>query len=280
MMNIATIVLYELKLMLRNRVNLILLLVLPVMMIALMGYAMKPLLNMDTKAPQSSFTGALSAVPENNQASAFVNIIELKKPETRTLGSFQFFGAGMLIFFLMTCGMGLGMNIINERSDRVFFRIISFPVTHNQYLMGKAIGNALIGFFQAASVILFTSLIFKVDWGNNYPGLFLVVAELMLISSGIVIIFSNLLNSAKTISTLLTVLFWMMAFISGSFAPLPIFKPIAGYTINKWAFEVLAGFMTGKGILDVLNYLILLLAAGLVLWAAGVMLYSRRISNE
>lgn len=311
-MNIITIVLYELRIMLRNRVNLILLLVMPVAMIALMGYAMKPFLNAEAKGPDKfpvsyadsskdaiarSFDASIASVAgeygisekelevvrtglEKTASNNFVNVNEVKKPEVRTLDSFQFFGAGMLIFFLLTCGMGLGINIINERADRVFFRIVSFPVTHNQYLAGKAIGNALIGFFQAASVILFTSLVFKVDWGNNYPGLFLVIAELMLIASGIAVIFSNLLNSSKTLSTLLTVLFWMMAFISGSFAPLPIFEPIAGYTINKWAFEAFTGFMTGQGIMNVLNYLILLLLTGLVFWAAGVMLYKRRVSNE
>ena len=311
-MNIITIVLYELRIMLRNRVNLILLLVMPVAMIALMGYAMKPFLDAEAKGPDifpvsyadiskdaiaRSFDASIASVAgeygisekgleiagiglEKTASYKFINVKEVKNPEARTLDSFQFFGAGMLIFFLLTCSMGLGINIINERADRVFFRIVSFPVTHNQYLAGKAIGNALIGFFQAASVILFTSLVFKVDWGNNYPGLFLVVAELMLVASGIAVIFSNLLNSSKTLSTLLTVLFWMMAFISGSFFPLPVFEPIAGFMINKWAFEVLTGFMTGQGIMNVLNYLILLLLIGLVFWTAGVMLYKRRVSNE
>ncbi len=311
-MNIVTIILYELKMMLRNRVNMIVLLVMPVAMIALMGYAMKPFLNTGIngaeKLPESyadsgkidigrDFDASISAAAakyglsekelddirgrlENDTADGFVDVETVNGPEERTINSFQFFGAGMLIFFLLTCGMGLGADILSERSDRVFFRIISFPVTHNQYLAGKAAANALIGLFQAATVILLTSLLFGVDWGGNYPGLFLVVMEVMLVTSGIAIIFSNILNSSKALTTLLIVLYWMMTFASGSFTPMPAFEAVSPYMVNRWAFEVLTGFMTGKGLAEVSNYLLLLLAVGLAFWAAGVMLYKRRVSNE
>lgn len=311
-MKIGVIILYELKLMLRNRVELILLLTLPVAMIALMGYAMKPLLNLQATDPQAApaayaqsvgkeISGSLEAsvraaaekrgVTEEGLATVLaavkpaetairINAIPIKESSQPAINSFQFFGAGMLIFFLMTCGLGLGNNIINERSDRVFYRIISFPVTHNQYLAGKAAGNALIGLVQAASIILFTSLAFDIGWGSDYFGLILVVLMLMLITSGLAVTVSSLLNSSKSLTMLLTVLYWIMAFISGSFAPLPIFKPIAGYIPNNWAFQVLTGMMAGTGLAQLINYVLYLLAFGLVFWTAGVMLYRRRVSNE
>lgn len=311
-MKIPVIILYELKLMLRNKVELILLLTLPVAMIALMGYAMKPFLDLQPESlqtAQASYTqdigeetaGSLEAsvrtaaerqgVPEDEMGTVLaalkpaptqirVNPIPVAEPSRLAISSFQFFGAGMLIFFLMTCGLGLGSNIINERTDRVFYRIVSFPVTHNQYLAGKAAGNALIGFFQAAAIIIFTSLAFRLDWGPNYFGILLVVAAVMLITSGIAVTVSSLLNSSKSLTMLLTMLYWMLAFISGSFAPLPIFEPIAGYTPNHWAFQALTGLMTDAGLPELVNCLLYLLLFGLVFWTTGVMLYKRRVANE
>ena len=392
-MNVITIIKNELKLIVRNRVNFIILLTMPIAMIALMGYAMKPFftaeekgiekfdvlyLNNDhgsigrsfdefimgdenlyfniVKADSQDIEGELIArdmdeaivVPEklteklasgedvnlihissgkniissnvvesflgafkdttnvginiqnviksydlNTQeassirvdfidkyGTSFVNTRSISKQDPINLGSFQYFSVSMLIFFLLTSGMGLGIGIIDDRTDRLYSRISSYPVTNNQYLLGKALGNGVIGIFQAAIIIIFTSLAFKVDWGNNYSGLAIVVIAVLFSSSGLAVILSNLLNSSKALSTALIVIYWCITFVSGAFTPIPAFEPAGRFTLNKWAFEAITGFMAGKGFGYAANYLLMLITLCLILWVIGIMLYRRRAANE
>lgn len=392
-MNVITIIKNELKLIVRNRVNFIILLTMPIAMIALMGYALKPFFSVEEKGIEKfdvlyinndqgsvgrsidefirgegnlyfnlvksdsqdiesellkknleeaivvpeglteklargeeaslihissgkniitnsaveSFLGAFKdttnlsmniesvinsyGLSTQNAASiqvdlirkygtSFVNTGSISKQEPIKLGSFQYFSVSMLIFFLLTSGMGLGIGIIDDRAEKLYSRISSYPVTSNQYLLGKALGNGVIGIFQAAIIIIFTSLVFKVDWGNNYPGIAIVAAAVLFCSSGLAVILSNLVNSSKALSTALIVIYWSITFISGAFAPIPAFEPAGRFTLNKWAFEAITGFMAGKGFGYAANYLLMLISLCLGLWMIGIVLYRRRAANE
>lgn len=392
-MNVITIIKNELKLMLRNRVNFVILLLMPIVMIALMGYALKPFFTAEEKGiekfnvlyvnkdegyigesvdkfmksegnayfnliepgsddiesemsskkideaiivPENltnkitngeeasmlhissgkdmiknsvveSFLGSfkdslnegmgtekviksygienlntanIQSDVANKYGTDFINTKEIEKSEPAKLGSFQYFSVSMLIFFLLTSGMGLGIGIADDRLNRLYSRISAYPVKNSQYLLGKALGNGIIGIFQAATVIIFTSLVFKVNWGNNYPGLVLVVLTVLFSSSGMAVILSNFINTSKALSTALIVIYWCITFVSGAFAPIPAFEPAGRFTLNKWAFEAITSFMAGRGFGYSANYLMMLTGLCLVLWIIGIMLYRRRASYE
>lgn len=215
-----------------------------------------------------------------NLGNSFVSTRELGSSESTKLGSFQYYSVSMLIFFLLTSGMGLGMGIVNDRTEKLYSRISSYPVTRSQYLLGKALGNGIIGILQAAIIIAFTSLVFKVNWGNNYLGIGIVVIAVLFSSSGLAVILSSRLNSSKALSTALIIIYWAITFISGAFAPVPVFEGIGRFTLNKWAFEAITSFMAGKGVTAAAGYLAMLLSLCLILWLIGIMLYKRRASYE
>ncbi len=211
---------------------------------------------------------------------SFVKERKLGSTGVSKLGSFQFYSVSMLLFFLLTSGMGLGVGIVNERKEKLYSRISSYPVKSSQYLLGKALGNGIIGIVQAAIIITFTSVAFKVDWGKNYLGILIVVMAVLFSSSGFAVILSSKLNSTKAISTALIVVYWAITFISGAFAPVPAFDSIGRFTINRWAFEAITSFMTGGGLAASAGYMAMLLSLCLVLWLVGIMLYKRRAINE
>lgn len=211
---------------------------------------------------------------------SFVNAVELNSQGADKLGSFQYFSVSMLVFFLLTSGMGLGVGIADDRQDRIYSRISSYPVTSSHYLLGKALGNGIIGILQAAMIIVFTSLVFHVNWGNNHVGIAVVVVAVLFSSSGMSVILSNFLNSSKALSTALIVIYWSITFISGAFAPVPALEPMGRFTMNKWAFNAITSFMAGGGFKNAAGSLTMLIALCLVLWMIGLLLYKRRISNE
>lgn len=392
-MNILHMMLNELKITSRNRVSLALLLVMPVMMISLMGYAMKPMLTASTSMERFSVLyvnedqGTVGRAFDQylrQQSSAFLDLIPATRAEAEEklqaqqygmavvvtedlshhlskgekgaiqvisrgndpiqdavlqafidafvgwsntqsgmvksyealtqkenplevaailtgvhttygldfvqsekiqtvndqLSSFQFFAASMLVFFLLTTGMGVGTSIINERLDKTFMRIHTFPIGHHQYLLSKVLGNAVIGLLQAFSIMIFSSLAFEVHWGDHLLGIGVIILLVIFISSAISVLFSSFLNSTKALTGGLSVVFWFMTFISGGFTTFPVLGGAENFTVNKWAFDALAQLMAGGDMKMIGDSLWILLGTALILWTSGVYLYNRRVSHE
>jgi len=209
----------------------------------------------------------------------FIEIDELEKTNSLGITSFQYFASSMLIFFLLCSSMGLGMEIVNDRTNKIYARINTYPVTKNQYLLGKALGNALISIVQAISIIVISALLFQVNWGREYIGLTVVILAIIFISSGVSVVFSSLFNSSKTLSTVLIMIYWMLTFISGAFTPIPAFEKIGKYIFNMWAFESITSYMTGQSLMNSIYHIMMLLGLGLVLWLVGMFMYRRGINE-
>lgn len=214
-----------------------------------------------------------------NEASSFLVDLSTKNPIEK-INSFQFFSFNMLIFFLLTTGTGLGINILTERKNKLYKRICSFPVRASQYLIGKTLSNSIVGFVQSLIIICTTSIIFKVNWGNNYIGIALIVTLVIFISFGISIILSSILNSTKSLTTVLIVIFWFLTFFSGGFTGFPLFKGLEKFTLNKWAFDSLVSLSSGSNIAEIFKSLVLLITTLIIVWVTGLSLYSRRSIHE
>jgi ABC-2 type transport system permease protein len=186
----------------------------------------------------------------------------------------------MLLFFMLAAGVGLGGGIAGDRTDRIYNRISSYPVRDREYILGKILGSLMLTSLQAVIVIVFTSIVFKVDWGTNFLGTGITMILMMLISSSIGLVFSSLVSSAKAVNSVMIIVVWMITFMGGGFTPVPALDPIARFTFYRWGLDSLANFMAGGKITDVLNNLMFLLITVIILWIVGLSLYRRRASHE
>lgn len=216
----------------------------------------------------------------NDFGNSFVNEQVPNDSIQHPINSFQFFSASMLVFFLLSSGMGIGSSLVDDRNNKTYKRIFSFQVKKSEYLLGKIIGNSVIAIFQSVSIILVTNLVFDVDWGQQFFEIVIIVLLIIFIASAIGIIFSNLLRSSGALTSVLIILFWFMAFISGGFTGSPILESASKFTINHWAFNSLTTLMTGGNFKDIIGSLIVLLSIALVLWTIGLVSYNRRASYE
>jgi ABC-2 type transport system permease protein len=198
----------------------------------------------------------------------------------KKLSSFQYFTLSMLLFFMLAAGVGLGGGIVSDRADRIYNRISSYPVRDREYILGKILGSLMLTSLQAVIVIVFTSIVFKVDWGTNFLGTGITMILMMLISSSIGLVFSSLVSSAKAVNSVMIIVVWMITFMGGGFTPVPALDPIARFTFYRWGLDSLANFMAGGKITDVLNNLMFLLITVIILWIVGLSLYRRRASHE
>lgn len=345
-MNIITIALNQLKMTIRNK-QIILSIILPIIMIFIMGNALKSVFeannsiekfkvlyaNEDTGTIGNTFDSMLlndaSKYVEVVKASAkdareevtsgkyevaiaipkdlslkvskgekcSINVISSGKDEIKDyvvnslpklefqsdlkkLSSFQYFSVGMLLFFMMTTGIGVGNSIIKERSDKIYTRINSFPVKKSEYLLGKVLSSIIISVLQAVTVMLASTLLFGVNWGTNFIGIAVTLLLIILIASSLGVLFSSIVNSEKALSAGLTIVLWFIAFMGGGFSSFPALEPIGKLTFYKWGFNALANFICGGSFNAVINELIMLTSLMVVLWTAALALFNRRYSNE
>ncbi len=194
------------------------------------------------------------------------------------LDPFQFFAATMLVFFLLTTGMGVGTGIINERTSGVMTRINSSPIKRSEYLLGKILSNLVIALVQASGVILFTHYAFQVNWGSSPLSILFILTPVIFISSALGIIFASILSSAKALTSILSIVFWCMTFVSGGFTPVPVLDPVARFTVNKWAFNSLSSLMAGGTLSNITGNLLALFTTALILWLGAIALYQRRLA--
>ncbi|WP_157949999.1 ABC transporter permease [Vallitalea okinawensis] len=205
-----------------------------------------------------------------------VSINSIQQP----INSFQFFAASMLVFFLLTSSMGIGCSLVDDRKNKTYKRIFSFQVKKSEYLLGKIIGNSFIAILQAISIILVTYFVFDVAWGQQYFGITILVLLIIFIASAIGILFSNLVRSSGALTTVLIIIFWFMAFVSGGFTGSPILESASKFTINHWAFNAFTSLMIGGELKDITGSLMVLICLALVLWTLGLVSYNRRASYE
>lgn len=213
-------------------------------------------------------------------SSSFVAVRSEFQSSLKKLSSFQYFTAGMLLFFMLTSGIGAGNSIIKERSNKINMRINSFPVKKSEYLLGQVLSNVIISVLQAAAIIISSSILFGVSWGTNYLGIAVTVLLIIFTASSLGVLASSIVNSEKALSSGLTIILWFIVFLGGGFSDFPDLEPIGKFTFYKWGFNALADFICGKSINYAADKLIMLTVLMVVLWAAALVLFKGRTGNE
>jgi ABC-2 type transport system permease protein len=146
-------------------------------------------------------------------------------------------------------------------------------MTAGELVAGQIAGRWAIALFQGGYLMVATSLIFGVDWGN-LPLALLVLLLFSLVAAGAAILLGTLLENEGAAGGAGIGLGLVLAALGGSMFPLELFpdtmRTISRVTPHAWAYEALAEVQRrGGGLLDVLPQLGVLAAMALALAALG-----------
>jgi ABC-2 type transport system permease protein len=190
---------------------------------------------------------------------------------------------GMALMFLMYTVSYGGRTLLTERSQGTLPRLLVSPTTAAQVLGGKMIGIFLIGAAQMFILILGTTNLFQLQWGDP-----LAVAVLVLAAVFGAVGWGMLLTAvAKTpgqVSTIGSALMLTFGILSGTFINLndmPVwFRYVAKITPNAWGVDGFTTLALGGGLHDILTPILALLSMGLLLFAIAALIFSRRGLTE
>ncbi len=192
----------------------------------------------------------------------------------RELNLINYFMPSMAIFFLMFSVFSATRSILVEEKQGVFARLLTTPASRAEILAGKMGGALFGGWLQMAVLVLASTLLFNVCWGDPLAVALLTLVTVMAAAGlgGAIAAFARDDDQANLAGSLITLVF---AVLGGNFIPLhnaPAWlDALSRLTLNRWALDAFSLLsFEGASLPDIGQHLLVLggmsLAAFLVAW--------------
>ncbi len=191
-----------------------------------------------------------------------------------------FWAPGMAILFLMyTVSLG-GRSILTERREGTLPRMLTTPTSYAQVLGGKVLGIFLSGVAQMSILIVASSLLFNLRWGDPLAVLVLVLAVVAGVT-GWGILLAAIAKTPAQVSSVGTALMLLFAVLGGPFrSPASSFpgwlQILSKLTPNAWGLEGFTELGSGGTLTDVLTPIGALLLMAAVLFSIAAAVFRRQ----
>ncbi len=185
---------------------------------------------------------------------------------------------GMALMFLMYTASYGGRTLLTERNQGTLTRLLVTPTSTVQVLGGKILGTFLTGSAQVLILIVSTTLLFGLEWGDPLGVLALVLAAVFA-AVGWGMIITATAKTPGQVSWMGMIVTLLFGLLGGSFFTvdaLPAwFQMLGKITPNAWGLD---GFLTlaqGGGLADIGGAITGLLVMGLLLFGLSALLFRR-----
>ena len=203
--------------------------------------------------------------------------------EFQGLGKFDLGASQQLLLFVFLSSLTGAATLIQARRFGVVGRVMSAPVSSGQIVAGQALGRFAIAFVQGGFIMVGTSLLFGVDWGNLWLSA-LVLVLFCAVSAAAAMMVGSVMDNDTAAAGVGVGGGLVLAGLGGCMVP-PEFFPetlaaISFATPHRWAYEALASIQRHEGTLgDVLPELGVLAGMAAALLALGAWLLRRSLSR-
>jgi ABC-2 type transport system permease protein len=189
-------------------------------------------------------------------------------------GQFQIGATSQLILFMFLTGLTGSAALIQVRQFGVTRRMLATPTGASTVIFGEALGRYWVVLLQGLYIVLATSIMFGIDWGNLL-GASAVILTFCAVGAAAAMLSGTLFANDQQAAGIGVVVGLTLAALGGCMVPLELFPPametIAYFTPHAWAMDAFADLQRrGASIIDILPQLgvILAFAIGLLALAA------------
>lgn len=201
-----------------------------------------------------------------------------KKKAEPAINVFGYVLPGMAVMFILFLIEMFMRDILSEREDGKFQRIMFSPIRGMEFILGRIISGWVMGIIVCFLMVFLGVVIFGIDWGN-YLYLFLLV----MVTSFWIASFFALLNSffknRNQAGTMVAPIILVFSAFGGSMMPvhqLPgSVRWVSDLTLNQW-------FIKGVHLVNKNQFptlpMAIILGTGLLLFLAGTFFLKRRIT--
>jgi len=167
-----------------------------------------------------------------------------------------YIGATAILFLLFSAMQGASLSL-DERKSGISDRLLVGPMGALKILTGKFVFLTLIGFFQAAIIVVVAYLFFDVPIQQHLAGLALACIGMAALASAIALLTASLCGSTTQMHTVSTFIVLLFSAIGGSMVPrfmMPDWlQGLGQITPNAYAIDAVYGILArGQSLSDLL----------------------------
>ena len=183
--------------------------------------------------------------------------------------------AGQLITWVFIPLIGLSELFALERQKGTLRRILTTPTRKGTYIFGTIFGQVVIALAQMALLVGFGILVMKLNWGQNIPGLIVMLIAAALSAAALGTMLGTLVKSAAQASGLSIMLGMVMALMGGCWYPVELFpqavRSIVKVLPTTWAMQGLLDLVVrGQGLAAILPEAGVLLGFAAIFFGIGI----------
>jgi ABC-2 type transport system permease protein len=185
----------------------------------------------------------------------------------------------MAMMFLMYTVSNGGKTLLTERNQGTLPRLLVSPTTSTQVLGGKMIGIFLTGTVQMLILIVGTTLMFGLQWGQPLAVLVLVLLAVFgAVGWGLLLTaVAKTPGQINAVGSALMLIFGILGagFINVDNMP-NWFRLATRISPNIWGLDGFTTLALGGGLQDIYTPMLALFVMGLILFVVSVVLFNRR----
>lgn len=186
---------------------------------------------------------------------------------------------GMALMFLMYTVTNGGRSLLIEKNQGTLPRLIVSPTRTSQVLAGKVLGIFLTGFAQMGILIVATSLLFHLQWGDPLA-LILLTAAAVIGATGWGMLLTAIARTPGQVSSIGSAIMLIFGMLGGSFFSMDNFprwvQALSHISPNAWGMDGFTSLALGGSLQAVLTPVLALLAMGMGLFIVAVILINKR----
>lgn len=183
--------------------------------------------------------------------------------------------AGQIITWVFIPLIAISELFAYERQKGTLRRILTTPTRKGTYIFGTIFGQMLVALAQMTLLVGFGILVMKLNWGQNIPGLIIMLVAAALAAAAMGTMLGTFVKTAAQAQGLSIMLGMVMALMGGCWYPLELFPQVVRTVVKvlptTWAMEGLLDLvLRGQGVAAILPEAGVLLGFAAVFFVIGI----------
>lgn len=190
--------------------------------------------------------------------------------------------AAMMVFYVFFTGSATAQSIIREEEEGTLRRLFTTPVDIPTIMTGKILASLLTLVVQIVSLLIASTLLFKINWGRPVPVL-LAATGLVLMSASFGLLIMSLTKNSNQVGVIyggVLTITGMVGVFTGFIPNTPqSFNTVALFVPQGWAMRAWMHVMRGGGLTaGLLVPFGVAMALSAVFFVVGMTLFRRRFA--
>lgn len=194
----------------------------------------------------------------------------------------DYYAVTMLAMTLMYGTLFASYAMAEDKAENTYIRIKASPIKPYINYMGKTLGTFVTLALEAAILILFTNIVYHVNWGTNMPMILLLSGLFAIFATALGIFAYSIFNNSRKAAALLNIITVFFTFVSGGYAKIgnagSAFDKLASFVPNKMFHTAMFNTIYGGSISQTQTCIVGLIGITVVLFIIASV-FGRRAFN-